>query len=290
MPDAAIVEQLAGARQVVRMSYERARWEGVIGVMTDADHRITAITATRCGLTELPAALGELERLERLDVSRNDLYELPGSLAALVRLRELYLYDNLALTELPALGALERLQVLDANRCSLGELPAIERLHELEYLYLEANGIAALPALPETLRYLNVNGTRLRSLEAVRDLSGLVELRADHTPLQDTLDLGGLPKLRELYLAGHGYIELPPLPPALEVLGLRDNICTEIPASIAGHPSLSRIDLRGNFIDTVPAFVAELPRLRRLDLRWNRLRAPRDWLAALVARDVLVYT
>ena len=74
------------------------------------------------------------------------------------------------------------------------------------------------------------------------------------------------------------------------MLGLRDCILTELPASLAGHPSLSRIDVRGNFIDTVPPAIVELPKLRKLDLRWNRLRDPMDWLTGLVRRGCVVYT
>ncbi|MEJ7598721.1 MAG: hypothetical protein WKG01_12505 [Kofleriaceae bacterium] len=287
--DREVVEALAGGRPIVHMDYQRARWEGVIGIHCD-DGRVVAITARRCDLTEVPASISSLERLVRLDLSGNDdLHALPASLGRLRALRELYLYDG-AIHALPAVDGLVALEVLDLNRNpNLAGLPPLDRL-PLQFLYAESCGLRALPALPATLRYLNISHNPLGTL-AVGGLEALEELRAEFIGLNETpVALHQLGKLRELQLRGNGFRELPPLGHELEVLGLRDNIFTELPASLAGHPSLSRLDMRGNFLDTVPPFIVELPRLRKLDLRWNRLREARDaWHTGLVRRGCAVY-
>ena len=285
--DAAALEEFAAGRQIVNMSYVRARWQGVIGIYTE-DSRVTAITATNCGLDRMPDSIGALDRLTRLDVSRKDaLFELPPSLGTLPALRELYLYET-ALTELPPLAG-TALEVLDLNRSSVTSLPALDRL-PLAFLYVESCGLRALPALPASLRYLNITGNALGALE-IEQLEQLEELRAERIHLNETpLALHRLGRLREVQLGGNGFRDLPPLGHEVEVLGLRDCIFTELPGSLAGHPRLSRLDARGNFIDTVPPAVAELPNLRKLDLRWNRLREPMHWLPALERRGCVVYT
>ena len=168
-------------------------------------------------------------------------------------------------------------------------LPALDHL-PLTFLYVEECGLTTLPGLPASLRYLNVSKNPLGTL-AIGQLESLEELRAEQIRLNETpLALHRLGKLREVELRGNGFRDLPPLGHELESLGLRDNIFTELPASLAGHPRLARLDARGNFIDTVPRAVAELPNLRKLDLRWNRLREPMDWYPGLVRRGCRVYT
>jgi Leucine-rich repeat (LRR) protein len=287
--DAGAIEELAAGRQIVNMSYVRARWQGLIGIFTE-DRRVTAITAPACKLERVPDSIGRLDRLARLDLSRNpELSELPESLGMLPALRELYLYES-GISELPPLAG-TALEVLDLNRTDLASVPALDRL-PLAFLYLESCGQVALPRLPPSLRYLNISHNPLGTLEVeVGELESLVELRAENIHLNETpLALHRLGKLREVQLRQNGFRDLPPLGHELEVLGLRDCIFTELPASLAGHPSLSRIDARGNFIDTVPPAVAELPMLRKLDLRWNRLREPMDWYPGLIRRGCLVYT
>jgi Leucine-rich repeat (LRR) protein len=285
--DAEVIEELAAGRPIINMSYVRARWEGVIGIYTE-DRRITAITATKCKLERIPDSIGRLERLERLDISRNDLlFELPESLGTLPALRELYLYDSV-FDALPPLASTV-LEILDLNRTPRPGLPQLDRL-PLAFLYLDSCELAELPALPPSLRYLNISRNPVGTL-AIEHLEALEELRAEKIHLNETpLALHRLGKLREVQLGGNAFNDLPPLGHEVEVLGLRDCIFTELPASLAGHPNLSRIDARGNFIDTVPPAVAELPKLRKLDLRWNRLREPMDWYPGLVRRGCLVYT
>ena len=192
------------------MSYDRARWQGVIGVHGEGG-RVTAITATGCDLSSVPASIGSLDRLTRLDLSCNDdLHELPASLGRLRALRELYLYDG-AVHELPAIDALTALEVLDLNRNpNLAGLPALDR-SPLQFLYAESCGLTMLPALPVTLRYLNVSHNPLETL-AVGELEAVEELRAEFIHLNETpVALHQLGKLRELHLRGNGFRDLPPL-------------------------------------------------------------------------------
>jgi Leucine-rich repeat (LRR) protein len=251
--DAAIVEQLAGARRIALLPHARHRTEGVIGVMWRGGTAV-AICAHRCELAALPDTLGSLTQLERLDVGDNRLTELPALPASL---RELYIHDN----QLARLPALPRLAVLDANRNRLDELPA---LAGIDFVYLAANRLAALPAIT-AVRYLNVGNNPLVHLELADP--EIQELRAEQAQLR-TLAIDRLVGLREL--------------------SLRGNQLTALPQSIGKLGKLGVLDLRGNQLDDLPEALRALP-LTKLDLRWNPLRARPAWLDELTSRGCLVY-
>src|SRR5579859_4966665 len=85
---------------------------------------VVALSVRYCALTSLPQSLGQLARLQLLDVTGNQLTTLPDSLGDLLHLRKLYLDGN-QLTELPE---------------TIGSLPALVELH------VEANLLTTLPA------------------------------------------------------------------------------------------------------------------------------------------------
>jgi hypothetical protein len=164
-----------------------------------------------CPLRELPTEVGQLTRLQKLDLSCSGLPALPAELGALTRLRKLDLSECSGLTALPAeLGALTRLRELDLSECSgltalPAELGALTRLRELDLS--ECSGLTALPAglgALTGLRKLDLSScfglpalpaelgalTGLRKLD-LSECSGLTALPAE---------LGALTGLRKLHL------------------------------------------------------------------------------------------
>jgi len=278
--DARVVDELAAGRAIVPISRARSMIDGVIGARVE-DGRVTALSARRCGLQELPDELAGLECLRWLDVSSNTLRWLPGGLGELGQLAELFVDDN-RLVELPALSA--ALRVLDAsNNPALGDVPVGPAL---EFLYVARCGLDALPALPATLRYLNADDNRLG---AVSVPDGVIELRLARNRL---VALPAAAGVRELHLRGNFLRDLSPLGTYVHVehLVLRDNTISVVPDTIAALAELRHLDVRTNLIATLPLAVTELAQLRRLDARWNPLRGPTDWADQLRARGCLVYT
>ena len=75
-------------------------------------------------LTALPASIGELSQLRRLNLRNNAITELPESVGALDRLTHLDLRAN-PLRALPeAIGHILTLEKLDLRWCRLERLPA----------------------------------------------------------------------------------------------------------------------------------------------------------------------
>jgi GTPase SAR1 family protein len=126
--------------------------------------RLQQLDLSYCsGLTVLPAGLGALTRLQELDLSEcSGLTALPVELGVLTRLQKLIMVECSGLTALPAgLGALTRLQKLDLSYCSglkalpveLGALTGLQKL--------DLSGCSGLTALPVELGAL----TGLRELD-----------------------------------------------------------------------------------------------------------------------------
>jgi CheY-like chemotaxis protein len=124
------------------------------------------------GLTRLPPSIGQLAKLQSLNVFRNQLSALPNAIGNLSQLRFLYISEN-RLTALPeAIGRLSQLQFLSASENRLTALPeAIGRLSQLHHLNLCNNRLTALP-------------------KSLRRLAGLEKLF-----LQENPDLGFPPKV-----------------------------------------------------------------------------------------------
>jgi hypothetical protein len=98
-------------------------------------------------LTTLPAEIGNLTSLEKLDLWSNELTTLPAEIGNLASLEKLYLRNN-KLTTLPAeIGNLTSLEKLDLWSNKLTTLPAeIGNLTSLRQLDLSCNKLTTLPA------------------------------------------------------------------------------------------------------------------------------------------------
>ncbi len=220
------------------------------GVATDAAGRVTGLALPENELAgTLPAALGNLTRLRRLDLGGNRLAgSVPAELGNLVDLEELSLWndddlldpDDDGLTgaipaELSNLANLERLDLRenDLTEPIPAELGELTNLRELDLGRNELTG-----AIPPELGRL----TRLRRLDLGRNrLAGPVPAA-----------LGRLTRLDELVLGGN---DLAPGP---------------VPAWVGGLRRLSALSLsRANVTGPLPLWLGDLTHLRRLNLSYN---------------------
>lgn len=155
---------------------------------------------------ELPTSIGDLDRLEYLDVHGNALEALPEELGQLAELRELKAHQN-ALTALPdGFSRLSRLRGAYLGDNELAALPeSIHHLSQLERLYLDGNRLSRLPDAIGDLPSLRTLG--------VRSMGAGDEAEARDAGLRFLPEsLGSLAQLDDLYVSGNhlGCIGGPP--------------------------------------------------------------------------------
>ncbi len=214
---------------------------------------------------EIPADLGNLTSLIRLDLSYNDLSgSVPGALGGLSSLEYLYLNNNRLdgdiQSGLGGLGSLIGLYLQDNNL--EGEIPDdLGDLTSLTHLYLQNNELEG--EMPATLG----------------GLASLREMRIDNNLLEGEIpaSLGSLAALTTLrlnnnLLEGEIPASLGDLP-ALRVLWLHVNQLTgEIPGSLGNPANLQHLVLSDNQLTgEIPAWVGSLTRLRYVYLHNNLL-------------------
>jgi Leucine-rich repeat (LRR) protein len=206
-------------------------------------------------LTELPESLGQLTRLQTMDLSGNQLTELPESLGQLMQLQTLYLSRN-QLTVLPDwLGQLTELQELDLSRNQLAELP--ESLGQLTQLWALKLSNNRLTVLPESLDQLTQLQTLLLAGNQLKELPE---------------SLGHFKQLQLLDLSNNRLTELPESVgrlTQLRVLSLYVNRLTELPDELGKLTQLRALRLERNRIERIPRWIGQLKQLTRLYLGYQ---------------------
>ena len=237
------------------------------GVSTDASGRVTGLRlAWNNLLGPLPAALGNLEKLEHLVLLGNELSgPIPPELGKLKGLRELNMfYCWISGSIPPELGKLTNLEILNlgANgRTLAGTLPAeLGKLTNLRELYLFQNGFhGPIPAelgRMSMLRILNMSYNRLSGSipGELGQLANLTELSIFANELS-----GRIP--RELgRLSGIEFLNLS-----------RNRLAGRIPVEIGEMTNLERLNLgRNELTGSIPGVLGQMARLGSLDLSYNQ--------------------
>ncbi|MCE2423451.1 MAG: leucine-rich repeat domain-containing protein [Gemmatimonadetes bacterium] len=260
------------------------------GVQTDTRGRVVGLDLAENGLTgTIPAALGNLDRLQSLELGGNDLTgAIPASLGELSDLRSLSLWGNeLAGTIPTALRNLDKLEFLNLSGNSLTDRVPIwmGELSNLWLLWLGGNELTG--TIPTALHNLNklqalnlgwndLTGTiptwlgEMSSLRSLwlggNDLTGTLPTALRNLDSLESLDLGGN-RLTGTIPAWLGEMS------SLRSLGLWGNALTgTIPTALRNLESLEVLNLdRNDLAGTVPTWLGELPNVRRLWLSDNEL-------------------
>lgn len=229
--------------------------------------RLQSLNLNGNQLTALPESLGRLTQLQSLNLASNQLTALPESLGKLTQLQSLNLTDN-QLTALPdSLDKLTELKELDISGTQLKTLPeSISQLTRLESLYLSSSQLTALPkslCQLKQLRSLSLSDNQLTALpECLFQLKHLLSLNLSGNQLTVLVEpLGQLTQLRELDLSGN----------RLEAL----------PESLGKLTQLRELDLSGNPLKELPKSVGQLTQLESLDVCGTKMSALPEWLCQL---------
>jgi tetratricopeptide (TPR) repeat protein len=139
-------------------------------------------------MSELPAAVGGLNKLELLYLSGNELSQLPDTITRLSALKDLDVAGNNLMYLPERLGSLQHLISLDLGNNPLRHLPAsAARLKQLEFLNMGETHLAELPVevlKMTSLTELNLSRNQLTRLpEEIRNLAQLRILDLSYNPL-----------------------------------------------------------------------------------------------------------
>jgi len=190
--------------------------------------RVVALELDRRGLRgPVPASVGALTAMTRLQLSDNALTSIPSEIAACESLARLYLSGN-RLEDVPAeLGA----------------------LRNLEELYLDGNRLTRLPREMFERPAGGVIGRTIGGASSAPPFPSLVRLSLSCNAIRDIPDaLDGCPKLRGLYLDGNRLVRVPGCVARLAPLKV---------LSVAGNPFREGRDAEG-FGDADEALVDAL--------------------------------
>ena len=185
------------------------------GVTNDASGRVNGLLLDGNELTgELPAELGSLSNVQRLELGNNKLSgEIPTELGSLSNVQRLELGNNKLTGEIPTeLGNLGNLEVLLLGSNQLtGEIPMeLGSLSNLETLVIKINQL--IGEIPKELG--NLSNLRILALMANRltgeiptvlgSLSNLITLELNYNQLTGEIptELGNLSNLNTLMLYG----------------------------------------------------------------------------------------
>jgi len=218
-------------------------------------------------LTELPESLGQLAKLQNLNLSLNQLTSLPEWLGQLTKLHSLRLSGN-PLTALPEwLGQLTQLQSLELAATQLTALPeSLEQLTQLQSLDISQN---SLTVVPKWLRQL----MQLQSL----DFSG--------NPISELPEwLGQLKQLQSLAIPSYNQLILPEWLEQLtqlQSLSISGYYLTTLPEWLGKFTQLQSLNLSSNALTALPEWLEQLTQLQSLNLGNNELTALPEWLGQL---------
>ena len=233
----------------------------------------TELELSSMKLTELPESIGQLTKLQKLDLGRdwekglseiNQLIELPESIGQLTQLQTLDISNN-QLTELPeSLWKLTQLKKLDLSHNEFAELPeSLGLLMQLLQLNISHNQLTILP-------------------EAIGQLSQLLNLNLSANKLTKLPEsLHQLTQLQSLYLGNNQKIILSSRLASLSHLSLlfidRCQL-TKLPDWLRHLSQLRKLDISHNQLTDLPNWLAQFTQLRYFDISLNNLTTLPDWL------------
>ncbi len=205
----------------------------------------------------LPPEIARFTSLRELEVSDCNMTELPASIGQCEKLINLIMFDN-QLTRLPPeIGHCIALVTLNLNQNNIIDLPAeLGSCVALENLECWYNSLRALP--PElgnlkALKNLDVSDNCLQELPStLAACRALVDLNASDNYLRDIP-----PELGECKM--------------LKALSLSRNQLTELPAALAGLTALKKADFSDNHLLSLPQGIEQCVHLKELFVHNNNL-------------------
>src|SRR5271157_2293461 len=208
--------------------------------------RATFLDLGKCGLSEVPAEVGELVWLEFVQLNGNERLTDLAPLAGLSALQVLHVSGKVS--DLAPLAGLSALQTLYVSGPQVTDLAPLAGLFALQNLYASGTQITDLAPLAglSALQTLYVNDTQVSDLAPLAGLSALQRLDIRNTNVASLAPLAGLSALQTLYVNDTQVSDLAPLAglSALQTLFARNTQIASL-APLAGLSALKTLDVLG---------------------------------------------
>jgi Leucine-rich repeat (LRR) protein len=217
----------------------------------DSIGKLTNITSIYCfnnRLTKLPN-LSKFNQLNYLSCGNNQLIELPD------------LSNNTLIT------------YLDCSRNQISEIRGLDKLVNLQTLFIFENQISKLPELSNLgkLTIFQCHENKLSEIPGIDKLVQLTTLFAGANPLSATPNLSALTKMQVLVLWKNQLTTCPDISKmkSLTILDLNDNQITQLP-NLDNNTALTIIRAVNNQLDSLPN-LSKITTLKALIVGGNRL-------------------
>ncbi len=226
----------------------------------------------------LPASIGNLTGLARLDINIRSLESLPDAIGHLQGLSELWITNNKIMALPGSIRNLFSLESMTISSTQLAVLPSsVCHLPQLKYLELRDNQLNLLPEEFGSLTHLvsfSGSGNRLARLpDSFTQLDALERLDlVGNLFTEFPTQVCHLRHLKECNMARNQIISLPAEigdMKNLASLTLSENFVGQFPASFNRLQSLRVLRIQNNGIHHLPPCLAELANLRECDLLWH---------------------
>eukprot|EP00833_Pecoramyces_ruminatium_P004206 jgi/Orpsp1_1/1178238/evm.model.c7180000064537.1 len=255
------------------------------GYGTDIDLPESIYSLTKLKTLKVPSIkgisskIGNLKKLQELDLNGSEIYEIPDKFMNLVNLTKLNL-NFCNISKIPKFfGNFKKLTELDLRFNQITELPdEFKNLSNLTILQLSSNGFKKFPrsiANLKNLSKLEFNINKISKISDELNLTNLTELSFLGNQLTSIpKSLGNSKKLTSLILYHN---KLSSLPNELKTLvnltelKLNENKFTKFPSVIQYLKDLEVLDLSVNEIDDeLPQYLNNLTHLKTIDLNRNK--------------------
>lgn len=223
----------------------------------------------RKNLSAIPAPIGKLTGLQKLDFSGNKIQKIEN-IESLSGLKQLILREN-QIKKIEGLTGLRELQRLDLFHNQIVKMEGLEDLVALRGLGLAANQIEKIEGLETltALENLGLRGNQIKKIEGLQNLGALGSLILNKNKIEKIEGLDSLQALTTLQLAENRISKIEGLEhlQALNWVGLKGNQIKRI-EGLEAQIHLDTLNLKNNQIENTEGIEA-LPQGSVVELKGN---------------------
>ncbi len=252
------------------------------------NNRVIALNLANINLENLPESIGNLTKLQFLDLSDNKLDCLPETIGNLENLEEFYIKGSWSnnrpfynsIKELPkSFHKLKKLQKFSIDGNELKNIPDdFQHLLNLKEISIKNNGLEQIPdifANFSQLIKLDLSENRITKIvPSIGNLTNLIDLSLRYNSIEIIPEyISNLNSLEDLSLDGNKIKEIPLSLfnlNSLHYLNLSNNCIKKIPEDIV-KLNLSSLYLSKNQLNTLPYHIWQIDSLKKISLDGNPL-------------------